>query len=133
MDTTKKFEPRIDTLATAYHQRITQLQGTLNQIKDLVKKAGDEGNTIASSLDAVCGQFNKLDPSVTQLEDTIQKVGEASHIAAKLDGIFKPLQWMLQQYTCVGDQNNIKANALKSFQLISNLTSEPPIVSNCYI
>lgn len=124
MDKTKKFKPRIDALATTYHQRIAQLQSILNEIQGLAKQSGDEGNTIAGSLDSVGVQFDKLDPSVSQLEEAIQKVGELARFAAKLDGIFKPLKWMLQKYKCIGDQNGIKAGSLHSFQMLSDLSSK---------
>ena len=90
----------------------------------LVKQSSDEGNTIAGSLDTVGFQFDKLDPSISHLEEVIQKIGEVAQFAARLDGIFRPLKFMLQRHKCIGDQNGIKAGSLKAFQMLSELSSE---------
>ena len=90
----------------------------------LVKQSSDEGNAIAGSLDSVSVQFDELDPSVSHLEEVIQKVGEVARFAAKLDGIFEPLKFMLQKHKCIGDQNGIKAGSLKAFQMLSDLSSK---------
>ena len=117
-----KFRARLDALSTTYHHRIAQLHGILTQIKDLATKAGDDGNTLAEVLEAAGKQFDKVDPYIHQLEGEIQKVSRISQIAAKLDAIFKPLQWMVHHYKCVGDYADIKAHSLKSFQLLSDLS-----------
>ena len=68
--------PRIDALATTYHQRIAQLQTILNDMMGLVKQSSDEGNNIAGLLNSVSVQFDKLDPSISHLEEVTQKVGD---------------------------------------------------------
>ncbi len=126
-----KFEPRLNALSMTYHQRLASLQSILTQVQDLAKKSGDEGSTIAKGLEAVCSQFDKVDPFVSHLEEGIEKVAQVSHFAAKLDAIFKPLQWMLDQHPkCVGDVSDIKSNSLKLFSSISGI-SVLPITRQC--
>ena len=119
----KKFNPHINALATTYHQCIAQLQTILNDVMGLVKQSSDEGNTIAGSLNSVSVQFDKLDPSVSHLEEVTQKVGEVAQYAAQVDGIFKPLKFMLQKHKCFRDQSKIKAGTLKAFQMLTDLSS----------
>jgi len=126
LDKTGKFKPRINALATAYHQRIAQLQSTLTEIKGFVSTAGNDGNTISKELNAVYIQFDKLDPSIDQLELAIDKVGKLSHFTAKLDGIFQPLQWMLHHYKCIGDSDNIKGMSMKGFQDVVEIARKLP-------
>ena len=85
-----------------------------------MKQAGDEATTIATSLDDACAQFNKLDPFISQLAETSEKVSEASYFAGELHGVFKPLQWMLENVSCVGDQNNIKHKSMNAFLLLTS-------------
>jgi len=124
LDKTGKFAPRIDALATTYHQRIAQLQSTISDVKEYVSSVGKDGFTITHSLNGVCSQFDNLDPNIDKLEIAIGKVGEISNFAAKLDGIFQPLQWMLQHYKCIGDVNGIKTQSLKHFQTVADFASE---------
>ena len=123
-DKDNKFKMRIDDLATTFHQRIAQLQTILNDIKGLVEQSNDAGNTIAESLNKVSIHFDKLDPSISHLEEVIQKMEKVAQFAAKLNGVFKPLKFMLQNYKCIGDQNEIKATSLKAFQVLQDLSSE---------
>ena len=117
-----KFQARLDALASTYHQRIFQLQAVLSEIKAHAATAGNDGKSVANALEAVCNQFDKVDPYVSRLEGDIQKIAVVSQYAAKLDAIFQPLQWMLKHYKCVGDQDDIKAMTWKTFQLLSQLS-----------
>ena len=124
LDKAGKFKPRIDAVATTYHQRIAQLQSTISDIKEYVSTTGKDGFTIAHWLNGVCSQFDNLDPNVDKLEMAIGKVGEIADYTAKIDGIFQPLQWMLQHYNCTGDVKGIKAQSLGRFQDITKIASK---------
>lgn len=117
-----KFATRIDALATTFHGRIAKLQGMLNQVKDLAERGRDGGSALEKSLDSVTSQFDQVDPHIDQLKGHIQKVAQVSHYAAQLDAIFQALQWMLQEYKCVGDKHGIKANSLEPFKLLSSIS-----------
>lgn len=117
-----KFSTRIDALATTFHSRIAKLQGMLNQVKELAQKARDGGNALEKSLNSVTSHFDQVHPHVALLEGHIQKVSHVSHYAAQLDAIFQALQWMLNEYKCMGDKHDIKANSLEPFKLLSSIS-----------
>lgn len=118
----RKISTRIDALATTFHSRIAKLQGMLNQVKELAQKARDGGNALEKLLNFVLSQFDQVHPHVAHLTGHIQKVAHVSHYSAQLDAIFQGLQWMLNEYKCIGDEHDIKANSLQPFKLLSSIS-----------
>lgn len=113
-----KFTQRLDALSLKYHQRLSDLQGVLNQMVTLAQKAHDEGSAISTALSTAHSQLDAVDSSISELESDIERLDSYSHIAVRVDAIFQPLKWILIHTKCTGDKNNCKSMCLTYFDVI---------------